>query len=114
MTIASENRDIEVLFEEVMPGYRCIVSRQTEGAVNLQFENLASRETITFPAVDESLWNSPEKLRALCKQIAEEFLVFCGEGPSIPPVPNALPPDNTGLAERLYAILHSVSHSWRN
>lgn len=42
MSTTSENRDIEVLFKEVMPGYRCLVSRQAEGAINLQFENLSS------------------------------------------------------------------------
>lgn len=111
MNIASENRDIEVLFEEVMPGYRCIVSRQAEGAINLQFENLSSHNTITMPAVDQALWNTPEKLEELCAQIAGEFLVFCGESPPDPHQADRKESmDITGIVtERLYAILHSLN-----
>ncbi|MNQ73695.1 hypothetical protein D3C85_884370 [compost metagenome] len=60
MTTDSDNRDIEVLFEAVMPGYRCLVSRQAEGAINLQFESLVNRKAITLPAIDPALWDSPD------------------------------------------------------
>ncbi|MDH4555774.1 hypothetical protein E8F11_11430 [Pseudomonas sp. BN417] len=91
MSTTSENRDIELLFEEEMPGYRCIVTRQAEGAINLQFESLASHKTITFPAPAPELWDSPEKLKEMCEQITGEFLLLCDEQP----------PTSEGVATRI-------------
>ncbi|AYF86338.1 hypothetical protein SA496_13950 [Pseudomonas sp. JS3066] len=107
MNITSENRGIEVLFEELMPGFHCIVTRQEDGAINLQFESLASHKMIVLPAVDPTLWDTPEKLRNLCEQIAEEFAIFCEE--SLPA--NAVRPPSQfteAVREKLYAVLNSL------
>jgi hypothetical protein len=105
MSANSENRNIEMLFEEVMPGYRCAVSRQPEGAINFQFQCLSSHQTITFPAVDCDLWDSPEKLQALCEQIVDEFQLLCE---SVPLERVAIQVTNAA-AERLHAIVHSLN-----
>ncbi|MNF24219.1 hypothetical protein D3C85_811670 [compost metagenome] len=105
MSTNSENRDIEVLFNEVMPGYRCFVSRQTEGAINLQFESLSSHKTITLPAVDSSLWDSPEKLQMMCEQIAEEFLFVSESKPSTPDEASAPIQVTRQIAAKLTEVL---------
>ena len=110
MSTESDNRDIEVLFEDEMPGYRCVVTRQAEGAINLQFVSLSSHKAITLPAPAPDLWDSPEKLKTMCEQITGEFLMLCDE----PPAPSEgamVPTQVTGsLAEKLYAILHTLSN----
>lgn len=106
MTIATENRDIELLFEEEMPGLRCIVTRQAEGA-----QSLAIRQTITVPAPAPELWNTPDKLQAMCEQITEEFLMFCEEEPSTSPEHGARPIRLTSnLTERLYAVFQTLGN----
>lgn len=111
MNTERENRDIEVLFEEVMPGYRCIVSRQPEGAINLQFESLDSHNAITLPAVDPALWDSPEKLQVLCEQIANEFLLLCEERPAIPAEQDGAPIRVSGtVTEKLCAIIYALNN----
>ena len=110
MSTESENRDIEVLFEGEMPGYRCIVTRQAEGAINLQFVSLSSHQTITLPAPATDLWDSPEKLKTMCEQITGEFLLLCDEPPSpseVAVVPIQVP---GSLAEKLYAILQALDN----
>jgi hypothetical protein len=107
MSTESDNRNIEVLFEDEMPGYRCIVTRQAEGAINLQFVSLSSHKTITLPAPAPDLWDSPEKLKTMCEQITGEFLMLCDE--------TAAPSEGASqgtesLAEKLYAILHTLSN----
>ncbi|NWL80122.1 hypothetical protein DM872_25040 [Pseudomonas taiwanensis] len=107
MNTASENRDIEVRFEELMPGFHCVVTRQEDGAINLQLESLTSHHMIVLPALDPALWDTAEKLQNLCKQIAEEFAIFCEESPptDAPPTPYRI---KDGLLERLYTILDSL------
>lgn len=108
MTITSENRDIEVLFEGVMPGCRCLVSRQAEGAINFQFESLSSHNTITLPAVDYGLWDTPERLQIMCEQIAEEFL-FVSKSSSSGPAQTFVPIKVTQqLAAKLADVILSL------
>ncbi len=106
MSTESENREIEVLFEDEMPGYRCTVTRQAEGAINLQFMSLSSHKTITLPAPAPDLWDSPEKLKTMCEQITAEFLLVCDDPPT--------PSEGIGawitrdLAEKLSATLQAL------
>ncbi|MCY1278374.1 hypothetical protein D9M68_318540 [compost metagenome] len=110
MSTNSENRDLEVLFEEVMPGYLCIVTRQAQGAINLQFESLTNQRTITLPAPSPDLWDTPEKLQEMCEQISEEFLVLWEEeSPASPDHPAAPIQVTSNLAEKLYAILQALN-----
>ncbi|MDT4847623.1 hypothetical protein FQZ97_816880 [compost metagenome] len=98
------------MFEEAMPGYRCIVTRQAEGAINLQFESLASHKAITLPALDPELWDTPEKLKAMCEQITEEFLLFCEEELPEPSERDTASIRVTGvLTERLHAIFQTLN-----
>ncbi|MNJ65899.1 hypothetical protein D3C77_619380 [compost metagenome] len=109
MTIATENRDIELLFEEEMPGFRCIVTRQAEGAINLQLQSLATRQTITVPAPAPELWNTPDKLQAMCEQITAEFLMFCKEEPTTSPERDAPPIQLTShFTEKLFTVFQAL------
>ncbi|GLZ86337.1 hypothetical protein Pres01_23880 [Metapseudomonas resinovorans] len=107
MNTASDNRDIEVRFEDLMPGYQCVVTRQEDGAINLQLESLTSHHMIVLPALEPTLWDSPEKLQSLCKQIAEEFAILCEESPPTD-APLTSYRMRDGLMEKLYTILDSM------
>ncbi len=108
MNTASENQDIEARFEELMPGFHCVVTRQEDGAINLQFESLASHHMIVLPALESTLWDTPEKLRSLCKQIAEEFAILCEEPPPADATPLTSYRMRDGLMEKLNTILDSL------
>ncbi|MCY1281495.1 hypothetical protein D9M70_303050 [compost metagenome] len=112
MSIATENRDIELLFEEQMPGYRCIVTRQAEGAINLQFMSLSTQQAITLPAPAPELWDTPEKLKTMCKQITEEFLLLSDE--STDPSEGAMARITRDLVEKLSATLQALGNQKEN
>ncbi|MDH4567009.1 hypothetical protein E8E95_09995 [Pseudomonas sp. BN414] len=107
MNTVNENRDLEVRFEELMPGFHCVVTRQEDGAINLQFESLASHHMIVLPALEPTLWDTPEKLQNLCKQIAEEFAILCEESPPTD-APLTSYQMRDGLMEKLNTILDSL------
>ncbi|MCY1458722.1 hypothetical protein D9M71_761280 [compost metagenome] len=77
MGIQCDDRELETLFEEVMPGFRCLVTRQADGNITLQFQSIHDQGTFTLPALDPGQLKSPEKLEALCEQLVEEFLLIC-------------------------------------
>lgn len=83
MGIHIDEKELETLFEEVMPGFRCLVTRQADGNITLQFQNIHDQGAFTLPALDPAQLCSPEKLEKLCEQLAEEFLLICEQ----PPVP---------------------------
>ncbi|MDH4609743.1 hypothetical protein [Pseudomonas sp. BN102] len=112
MSTNTENRDIEQLFEEGMPGYRCIVTRQPEGAINLQFINLSTQQAITLPAPAPELWDTPEKLKRMCEQITEEFLLLSDESP-VPPE-SAVARITRDIAEKLSATLQALGNRKEN
>jgi hypothetical protein len=109
MGIQSDDRALETLFEEVMPEFRCLVTRQADGSITLQFQSIHDQGTFTLPALDPAQLQSPEKLEALCEQLVEEFLVICEQ----PPVQEAeteganLISLSRTLAERLFTYFKS-------
>ncbi|WP_044874615.1 hypothetical protein [Pseudomonas sp. LFM046] len=108
MSTESDNRSIEILFEDEMPGYRCIVSRQLDGAINLQFENVNTRTVITVPAQDATQWDSPQKLHELCAQLSAEFLLVSNQQGARPASKTKALLDHTrNLADRIYLCLKS-------
>jgi len=112
MSSEDEIRDLEVLFEDQMRGYRCVVSRQLDGAINLQFEDVHTHELVTLPAQPASQWDTPEKLQALCAQLTEEFLIVRGlEAPEPSSKTQAVLEYSREIAERLTRYLSPKKHS---
>jgi hypothetical protein len=109
MGIQSDDRALETLFEEVMPEFRCLVTRQADGSVTLQFQSNHDQGTFTLPALDPAQLQSREKLEALCEQLVEEFLLIC-EQPAVQETEaegaNPIRLSQT-LAERLFTYFKS-------
>lgn len=112
MGIHGDEKELETLIEEVMPGFRCLVTRQADGNITLQFQSIHDQGTFTLPALDPAQLRSPEKLEALCEQLVEEFLMICDPSP-IPETDaegGNLIRVSRALADRLFIYFRTPRH----